>query len=197
MHLHVSIVTLNYGMERHKIQSHAYFTRRTKVTGLEENFENVENQVSAFTKVKKADSPLTAKLCLIPGYASPPCRPVLSSQNNDNEIEWDLTSPSARKYQVLVNDKKTSTPNRTPTRRRELRPRLAMCKKNIVTAQEGSADLANELAALNDLVNSEQAQTALTPPRSEGLKSSSDETLQTNSVNLNKSSIIAVINAYS
>ena len=60
-----------------------------------------------------------------------------------------------------MSDKKTSTPNRTPTRKRELRPRYVLCKKNIALSTTDSTcneDFVNELAALNDMVNSDQAQ---------------------------------------
>ncbi len=61
--------------------------------------------------------------------------------------------------------KSIKTPNQTPTRKRELRPHIARCKKNIVLAEDKNNDVVNELAMLNDLLN-KQAQTIMTPPRS-------------------------------
>ena len=154
-------------MEKNKLASHCYSTRRNKIPKLEENNENSVKNSSTVTNAKSAESPSAAKFCMISGYASPPCRVVTLSQQNENEIEWDLTSPSARKYQVLFSDKKTSTPNQTPTRsKREIRPRIALCKKNIALSEDKSGDLGNELAALNDLVNNQQAQIIMTPPQS-------------------------------
>lgn len=154
-------------MEKNKVLNHCYPTRRNKIPKLEENSENSVKNSSALSKTKNAESPSATRFCMISGYASPPCRLVTLSQQNENEIEWDLTSPSARKYQVLFSDKKTSTPNCTPTRsKRELRPRIALCKKNIALTEDKNVDLVNELAALNELVNSEQAQTIITPPQS-------------------------------
>lgn len=165
-------------MEKTKVSHHPYATRHSKVAKIESITEQTKPYAS-LSKAAKGDSPAsTAKFCMISGYASPPCRPIISSsQTNDHEIEWDLTSPSARKFQqVLLSDKKTSTPNRTPTRgelpkKRELRPRLVLCKKNIAlsTSGEVGSDLVDELAALNDLVNTEQANQStgvMTPPPS-------------------------------
>lgn len=153
-------------MEKNKIGSHCYPTRRNKIPKLEENNENPGKNCSALSKTKNAESPSAAKFCAISGYASP-CRFVPLSQQNENEIVWDLTSPSARKCQVLFSDKKTSTPNQTPTRsKREIRSRIALCKKNIALAEDNTGDLGNELAFLNDFVNTEQAQIIMTPPQS-------------------------------
>lgn len=160
-----------------KNKAHSYGTRRNKAASVKVNDENVNVLPEAMSKRKLIESPSAAKLCVISGYASPPCRPVALSQNNENEIEWDLTSPSARKYHVLLSDKKTSTPNQTPTRKRELRPRIALCKKNIAHSVDRSGDLINELAALNELVNSEQANNVMTPPRSVKTLTGSDSPL--------------------
>lgn len=154
-------------MEKSKIPSHSYPSRRNKIPKLEENNENPSKNSTVLSKTKNAESPSTARFCMISGYASPPCRLVTLSQQSENEIVWDLTSPSARKYQVMLSDKKTSTPNQTPTRsKRELRPRIALCKKNIALTEDKSGDLVNELAVLNDLVNTQHPQTIMTPPRS-------------------------------
>ena len=167
-------------MEKTKVTHHNYSTRHSKVAKLESLGEPCEvKSISTLNKAAKCDSPSsTAKFCMISGYDSPPCRPVISaSQTNENEIEWDLTSPSARKFQqVLKSDKKTSTPNRTPTRemqrKRDLRPRLVLCKKNIAlnTHDNVGSDLVDELAALDDLINTEQANQSIgvpmTPPPS-------------------------------
>jgi hypothetical protein len=150
-----------------KSKQHCYSTRRNKAAKLEEN-ENPGKKSPALSKIKNVDSPAIAKYNMISGYASPPCRNLIpSSQQNENEVGWDLTSPAAdaRKYQVLFSDKNTSTPNQTPTRKRELRPRAALCKKNIALVGDKNDGLVNELAVLNDLVN-EQAQIIMTPPRS-------------------------------
>ena len=150
-----------------KSKQHCYSTRRNKAAKLEEN-ENPGKKSPALSKIKNVDSPAIAKYNMIYGYASPPCRNLIpSSQQNENEVGWDLTSPAAdaRKYQVLFSDKKTSTHNQTPTRKRELRPRVALCKKNIALVGDKNDGLVNELAVLNDLVN-EQAQIIMTPPRS-------------------------------
>lgn len=142
-----------------------YPTRSNKIAKLEEN-EIPGKKSPALSKIKNVESPAVVKHFMISGYASPPCRHVTLSQQNENEIVWDLTSPGARKYQGLLSDKKTSTPNQTPTRKRELRPRVALCKKNIALSEDKSGDLVDQLAALNDLVNTEQAQIIMTPPRS-------------------------------
>lgn len=100
--------------------------------------------------------------------------PKLEEQN-ENEIVWDLTSPSARKYQIMVSEKKTSTPNQTPTRsRRELRPRVALCKKNIAMTEDKSGELVNQLAFLNDMVNTQKNTIILTPPQSVKRQNTSD-----------------------
>lgn len=181
-------------METAKLSHHSYPTRHRKIAKLDnsdylceqrKSVAGIKKAVTSTNVCSKVESPSAAsagkssnKFCMISGYASPPCRPVIScSQNNEHEIEWDLTSPSARKFQVLVSDKKTSTPNRTPTRgdlafKRELpRPRLALCKKNIAlsSTDENCLDLVNELAALDNLVNTEQANQShgvMTPPPS-------------------------------
>ncbi|KAI9561705.1 hypothetical protein GHT06_012665 [Daphnia sinensis] len=142
-----------------------YPTRSNKIAKLEEN-EIPGKKSPALSKIKNVESPAAVKHFMISGYASPPCRHVTLSQQNENEIIWDLTSPGARKYQGLLSDKKTSTPNQTPTRKRELRPRVALCKKNIALSEDKSGDLVDQLAALNELVNTEQAQIIMTPPRS-------------------------------
>lgn len=142
-----------------------YPTRSNKIAKLEEN-EIPGKKSPALSKIKNVESPAAVKHFMISGYASPPCRHVTLSQQNENEIVWDLTSPGARKYQGLLSEKKTSTPNQTPTRKRELRPRVALCKKNIALSEDKSGDLVDQLAALNDLVNTEQAQIIMTPPRS-------------------------------
>lgn len=177
-------------MENTKATHHHYGTRNNKIPKIDthENDGMYESRkpsglIKTVYTSKNGGSPSSpavraSKLCLFSGYASPPCRPIISSsQANDNEIEWDLTSPSARRYQTLMSDKKTSTPNRTPTRgelpmKRELpRPRLALCKKNIAlsSSEDNGLDLMDELAALDNLVNSEQAkqgQGVMTPPLS-------------------------------
>ncbi len=148
-----------------KSKQHSYSTRRNKVAKFEEN-ENPGKKSPALSRIKNVETTEVAKYIMISGYASPPCRqPNTFSQQNESEVVWDLTSPSARKYQVLLSDKKTSTPNQTPTRKRELRPHIARCKKNIVLAEDKNNDVVNELAMLNDLLN-KQAQTIMTPPRS-------------------------------
>lgn len=153
-------------MEKNKLTNHGYSTRRNKIPKLEDSHE-VSKVTNSVPMKKNVESPSAARFCMISGYASPPCRLVTLSQQHENEIVWDLTSPSAMKYQVLLSDKKTSTPNRTPTRsKRELRPRVALCKKNIVLTEDKSGDLVDQLAALNDLVNTEQAQIIMTPPHS-------------------------------
>lgn len=82
----------------------------------------------------------------------------------------DLTSPSANKYRTIFSDKKTSTPNRTTTpsrcSREQRRRRPALCKKNIAKdAAQPQHNLLSDLAALNELVDSEQArQTHQQPP---------------------------------
>ena len=111
---------------------------------------------------KGVQSPSSVKWGFKSEGASPSNRAVCFSQN-ENEVVWDLTSPSARKYQVLLSDKKTSTPVGTPSRSRLVGRRPALCKKNIALSSSisgNSADLFSELAALNDLVNSEQAQSS-------------------------------------
>jgi len=155
-------------MDKTKI-NHGYSTRRNKIPKLELNNHENRSSEKNFPLYSKIESPSTAKLCnILYGYASPPCKPIISSQVAENEVEWDLTSPGAIKCQVFLSDKKTSTPNRTPTRRRELRPRLALCKKNIVALSSDNQDLANDLAVLNDLVNTEPSveSTLMTPPSS-------------------------------
>lgn len=147
-------------MDKTKI-SHGYSTRRNKIPKLD-LCSISEKNASLFNKVETS-SQSTAKLYnILSGYASPPCKPIISSQA-ENEVEWDLTSPQCPR--VFLSDKKTSTPNRTPTRKRELRPRLALCKKNIVALSSDNQDLANDLAVLNDLVNTEST-AELTPPPS-------------------------------
>lgn len=153
-----------FGYFRMEKSKHCYPTRSIKIAKLEEN-EIPGKKSPALSKIRNVESPVTAKH-FISGYASPPCRHVNLSQQNENEIIWDLTSPGARKYQGLLSDKKTSTPNQTPTRKRELRPRIALCKKNIALAEDKSSDLVDELAALNDMVNMKQAEIIMTPPRS-------------------------------
>jgi hypothetical protein len=148
-----------------KSKQHSYLTRRNKAANFEEN-ENPGKKSPALSRIKNVETAEVAKYIMISGYASPPCRqPNTCSQQSESEVVWDLTSPSARKYQVMLSDKKTSTPNQTPTRKRELRPHIARCKKNIVLAEDKNNDVVNELAMLNDLLN-KQAQTIMTPPRS-------------------------------
>lgn len=147
-----------------KSKQHSYLTRRNKAANFEEN-ENPGKKSPALSRIKNVENAEVAKYIMISGYASPPCRLTNTfSQQSESEVVWDLTSPSAIKYQVIPSDK-TSTPNQTPTRKRGLRPLIARCKKNIVLEEDKNNDVVNELAMLNDLLN-KQAQTIMTPPRS-------------------------------
>jgi len=152
-------------MGKTKISNHWYSTR-SKIPKIEEQCLDSDQQVLDTDSLLKStgESPSAlAKFRLKSEYASPSNRPSTGSQH-DNEVEWDLTSPSAMKYQVLFSDKKCSTLNLTPTRKLQLRPRLVLCKKNIArstTEDSYKNDFVDELAALNDMVNSEQAQVVI------------------------------------
>ena len=152
-----------------------YTTRSKKVSELEEG-NKLDKNGRQLTHKCQSPAALSRRVCK-PQFGSPSSqRPnTLTFSQNDNEVEWDLTSPSALKYQVLLSDKKTtSTPNNRATPSRTQRRRLPSCKKNIAkgATTSSSLNLFNELAALNDLVNSEHqtsrqcgnsAQTLLAP----------------------------------
>ncbi len=52
----------------------------------------------------------------------------------------------------MYGDKIICTPNQTPTRKTELRPRASLCKKNIAIVGVKNDGLLNELAVLNNSI---------------------------------------------